>query len=90
MMFSCPKMPRVSSRPWPRGGKIKYIKNSAKEGGKYIIAGGLMGTGAKGVSKLINHAAQPSLFDDAEYIIINDWSPSIVKVDKVESSHSSG
>ena len=57
---------------------------------KYIIAGGLMGTSADRVSKLINHAAQPSMSDEAEYIIINDWSPSIVNVDEVELSHSSG
>ena len=46
-----------------------------------------MGAGAEGVSKLINHAAQPSMSDEAEYIVINDWLPSIVKVDEVESRH---
>ena len=49
-----------------------------------------MGTGAEVASKLINHAAQPSVSDEAEYIVINDWSPSIVKVDEVESNHNAG
>ena len=45
-----------------------------------------MGTGAEGVSKLINHAAQPSMSDEAEYIIVNDWSPSLVKVDEIHEN----
>ena len=83
MKFSCPKMPKLSSRPWPKSGKKKYIVNSAIKSGKYIIAGGLMCTGAEGVSKLINHTAQPSMSDEAKYIVINDWLPSIVKVNRV-------
>ena len=74
MKFSCPKMPKLSGRPWLKSGKKKYIVNSAKKGGNYIIAGGLMGAGAEGVLKLINHAAQPSMSDESEYIVINDWS----------------
>ena len=31
----------------------------------------------------------PSMSDNAEYIVVNDYSPSIVKVDSVESNHSS-
>ena len=58
-------------------------------GSKYIIAGGLMGAGAEGVSKLINHAAQPYVSDVDEYIIVNNWSSSIDKVDEIDSSHSS-
>ena len=71
MKFSRPKMPSLSSRPRPQSGKVKYIKNSAVKGGKYIIASRLMGAGAKRVSKLINHAAQPSVYDVDEYIIVN-------------------
>ena len=42
-----------------------------------------MGAGAEGVSKLINHAAQPSVAGVDEYIVVNNWSPSIVKVNEI-------
>ena len=73
MKFTCPKMPSLSSRPWSHSGKVKYIKNSAVKGGKYIIAGGLMGAGAEGVAKLINHASQPSVAGVDKYIVVNNW-----------------
>ena len=45
---------------------------------------GLMSVGDEGVSKLINHAAQPSVSNEGNYIVINNWSLSIIKVDEVE------
>ena len=80
----------LSRKPWPKSGKKKFISKSAKKGLKYVLAGAITGTGAELASKLTNHAAQPAVSDEGEYIVINDYSPSLFKVDDIESTHNSG
>ena len=71
-------------KPWPFSGKCKFILKTAKKGGKYILAGAMIGTGAEVPSHLIN-GPRPDMSRESEYIVVNDYSPSLVKVDTVES-----
>ena len=73
-------------KPWPFSEKCKFILKTAKKGGKYILAGAMIGTGAEVASHLIN-GPHPDMSGGVEYILINNYSPSLVKVDNVESTH---
>ena len=62
---------------------------SVKKGGKYILAEAMMGTGAEVASHLINGPC-PEVSGEREYIVVNNYSPSLIKVDTVESTHNAG
>ena len=56
------------------------------KGGKYILVGAMMGTEVEVTSHLIN-GPRLEVSGEGEYIVVNNYSPSLVKVDNVESTH---
>ena len=51
--------------------KKKFIIKSAKKGGKYVLPGVMMRTGAEVASHLIN-GPRPEVCQEGEYIVMND------------------
>ena len=84
MKFSLPRWPRWFKMPSPKKGWKKTIKTDLKKGTKYIGAGMLLSARAESVSHLVNR--DHKLGDNSEVVTLEDWGPSLLRVDTVEAS----
>ena len=79
MKLSLPRWPRRLRVPSPKKGWKEKIKADLKTGAKYIAAGVLLSVGTKSVSHLVNKV--PKMGDDSMIVTLEDWGPSLLRVD---------
>ena len=84
MRFLLPKLPKRFKLPSPKGDWHKGSKTDLKTGAKYLWAGMLMAGSTETASHLVNR--DQKLGDNSEVVTLEDWGPSILRVDSMEAS----
>ena len=83
MKFGLPSFKKPIRRLSPWNGFKKPIVGGIKLGSKLLVAGALIGGGEELESHLINK--RQTMSDRSEYVLMEDFGPSFVRMDSIES-----
>ena len=82
-------IPRIKgwfNKPSAQGTRKQRMMKEVKGYGKLVAVGGALSLGAEGVSALVAHAKSPPSMENSESVEFQDFGPSVIRLDSVDSS----